>query len=305
MQFDILKKSTCAGIVLYNPNILKLKKNIDSLLDQVDKIICIDNASNNSDAINTLLMSYQNIVLIKNQSNAGIAFALNQVFNYANINGYDWYLTMDQDSLCSETMISEYAKHMPLDVDLAVVSPYILNNCKITLDEYKKIELPNLQEIVEPIDCITSGTLNKVSAVKKIGGYNSNLFIDCVDVNYNLQLMLLHQKIYRINTTYMFQEMGEANPVRVIQLLYNITGKNVFRKLRYTPVYSDLRLYYIARNSKYIYYKYGNLAGKRMKPNWLKYQFAYYLLTYPINRNRISMIKSIRKGQRDSNGFEK
>ena len=57
MITEELKKKTCCGIVLYNPEIEKLRKNINALSHQVDKIICIDNYSTNQKEILTLLKS--------------------------------------------------------------------------------------------------------------------------------------------------------------------------------------------------------------------------------------------------------
>ena len=303
IRYDELKSSTCAGIVLYNPDIKKLKRNIDSLVSQVNHIVCIDNASVNRNDIYQLLSTYSNVSIITNEKNKGIAYALNQVLRFADQNGYKWYISMDQDSCCSETLVREYANNMPDKDNVAILSPYVLNNGKISLEEYRNNTLPLIEEINDPIDCITSGSLNSVSVAKKIKGYNNKLFIDCVDVDFNIRAMLLHHKIYRINAAYMIQEMGVAKEVRFIQTLYRVTGKNVFRRLRFTPVYSDYRLYFISRNSAYIYGKYGKLAGKRMAPLWMKMQYLYYFLTYPLKRNRLLMLKAILKGYKDCKGM--
>ena len=37
----------CAGVVLFNPEITLLKKNVDSLATQVDRILLYNNGSNN------------------------------------------------------------------------------------------------------------------------------------------------------------------------------------------------------------------------------------------------------------------
>lgn len=304
MEKKTLQHSTCVGIVLYNPKTDKLKRNIDSLYKQADRVILIDNASGNIWEVEKVISSYPNIVLIKNGKNMGIAYALNQILDYADKNGYKWYISMDQDSCCADNLLEEYARNMPEGVKVAILSPYILNNRKITLEEYRNLNMPNIEEITQPIDCITSGALNNVALAKRISGYDSQLFIDCVDVDFNIRLMLMHYKIYRINTTYMFQEMGDAKEVKPIQLLYKLTHKNVFKRLRYTPVYSDFRLYYISRNSRFIYYKYGKLAGKRMTPRWMRGQYMYYIITYPIEHNRLSMLKAICRGKRDVKGMK-
>lgn len=303
MKYEELKKITCAGIVLYNPEIDKLQKNIDALYEQVDSLVLVDNSSKNLNEVKKVLSAYSRIIYIENTSNLGIAEALNQILQYAEEQGYEWYLSMDQDSVCSKTIIKTYAEFIEKD-DLAVLCPYVLNNNKITLSEYKKLELKATEYITQPIDCITSGSLNKVAAAKKIGGYNSELFIDCVDVDFNLRLSLLNYKILRVNSTYMVQSMGEARSVGAFQVLYKMTGKNVFKRLRYTPVYSDNRLYYIARNSRYIREKYGKLAGKRMSAMWMMEQFIYYMLTYPLSHSRITMLRAIRKGSADSRALK-
>ena len=304
MNYEELKLATCAGIVTYNPEINKLRQNIESLYKQVDKLVLIDNASSNIEDIERLVDDYPNVSVEKNKKNKGIAYALNQILKFADKNGYEWYVSMDQDSCCAENLVEEYAKNMPRGEKIAVLSPYVLNNSKVTLEEYRQMKLTPVEEIAQPIDCITSGALNSVVAAKKIKGYNSQLFIDCVDVDFNLRLMLMHYKIFRINKAYMLQEMGEAKEVKLIQLLYKLTRKNIFRRLRYTPVYSDIRLYYISRNSRYMYRKYGKLAGKRMTPVWMRGQYLYYFLTFPFSHNRISMLKAINKGKKDSKGMK-
>lgn len=301
MITEELKKKTCCGIVLYNPEIEKLRKNINALSHQVDKIICIDNYSTNQKEILTLLKSFDlHIQYIHNEKNLGIAKALNQILDFAYNNGYEWYLTMDQDSVCSETLIEEYSKLVDLSDDIAVLSPFVLNNNKILFDEYVKLNLPEYEVINDPIGCITSAALNNTEKAKKIGGYMDELFIDCVDVEFNIRLLQSEFKIIRVNSAYMFQSMGEGYKVPLIIFLYKITKKNCFKHLQVTPVYSDIRLYYISRNSKYLWEKYGDLAGKRMTRNWIRGQFIYYFLTYPMTRNRVKMIKAIKKGKRDS-----
>ena len=58
-----------AGITLFNPDIELLKENIDSIKEQVNLIILIDNASRNINHIESILTNYCDIVLIKNDKN--------------------------------------------------------------------------------------------------------------------------------------------------------------------------------------------------------------------------------------------
>lgn len=299
------KEDICGGIVTYNPEIEAFKDNVQNIAKQVNELVVIDNCSKNVGEIESLVNSLPNVILVKNDKNYGIARALNQILEYADEKKYLWYLTMDQDSICCEDLIGKYiVADMTNRDDVAVLCPYVLNNNKITLDDYKKLQIPNLEEVKQPIDCITSGSLNSVVAAKKIGGYNDALFIDCVDVEFNIRLLQAGYKILRINSAYMLQSMGVAKYVPMMGLLYKMTKKTAFKKLSYTPVYNNIRLYYIARNSKYVFQRYGEKAGKRMTPSWMRKQFIYYMITYPYNRNRIQMLKSINQGIKDASKME-
>ena len=108
----------CAGIVLYNPSIDRLEANILSILDQVNSIYLVDHGSKNVSEIEKFLKSFNSkkIVFEHNLENKGIAYALNQILFFANSNEYDWFLTLDQDSVCSPCLIEEYLKHVDHNV---------------------------------------------------------------------------------------------------------------------------------------------------------------------------------------------
>ena len=102
-----------AGITLFNPDIPVLKKNIASLQGQVDQLILIDNGSSDGDMLRQeLQQDFGDVYMIRNDKNAGIATALNQIFGYAKQEGYDWVLTVDQDSCCPTDLIAKYENYM-------------------------------------------------------------------------------------------------------------------------------------------------------------------------------------------------
>ena len=301
-----LKRRVLCGIVLYNPDIKALIKNISALYSQVDKIVLIDN---NSDNINDIRYQVDKLFdkaeFVLNPSNNGIAAALNQIMKKAYSEKYEWFLTMDQDSICDSELIKSYDQAMKTYPNAAVYCPFILNNNKVTYDEYKMMKLSDISDVNDPIDCITSGSLVKTNVAVKIGGYTEKLFIDCVDVDFNIRLQQSGYHIIRANRTYMFQSMGKGLEVPWMKTLYKITKNEIFKHLAVTPVYNNKRLFFIARNSKYIRQKYGSAAGKRMTKRWMAAQFIYYSLTYPLSRNRILMWANIRDGYKASKGLLK
>ena len=53
------------GIVTYNPDIEKLKKNISRIAGQVCKLVIADNGSKNIEDIKNLVLMYQCIMTLK------------------------------------------------------------------------------------------------------------------------------------------------------------------------------------------------------------------------------------------------
>lgn len=96
------------GIVTYNPDIEKLKKNISRIAGQVCKLVIADNGSKNIEDIKRLAAAFENVSVILNYENFGIARALNQIMKWSSNNGGDWTITLDQDSECSDCIIDLY-----------------------------------------------------------------------------------------------------------------------------------------------------------------------------------------------------
>ena len=98
-----------AGIVLFNPNIDRLKENIDAIYEQVSSIVLFNNGSNNLIEINNVISHYERIIFLNSKINKGIAFALKSIMDLAIKEEYDWVLTLDQDSVCMSGLINAYS----------------------------------------------------------------------------------------------------------------------------------------------------------------------------------------------------
>ena len=70
-----------AGIVLFNPEINRLKENITHILGQVNQLILVDNGSNNKEEIRSEIQNFDTdkIIYIDLHKNIGIAAALNVI----------------------------------------------------------------------------------------------------------------------------------------------------------------------------------------------------------------------------------
>lgn len=223
-----------AGIVLYNPELKRLMQNINAILPQVDKVICIDNGSKNLKDLKEKLPI--KIDVIENVKNEGIAFALNQIAEYAYCYGYDWFLTLDQDSVCMKNLIENYKKYIH-------ISSIGLLACSIkdrNFDDTAK----KINTISEVDECITSASLCKTEAIINVGCFDSEMFIDSVDFDICMNLREHGYKICKIGYVGLLHEVGH--------------GKNVsfLWKKRVVYNHSALRNYYMARNRFYMLRKY-------------------------------------------------
>lgn len=220
-----------AGIVLYNPNIKRLIKNINMIAPQVQKVILFDNHSKNINAIKKNIKFSKKITLIKSKKNKGIAYALNEIASYASKHKYFWLLTLDQDSVVKRNLIKEYCNYMNLSNVGQLCCNYVdkksLLNIKSTHDSFnvKKVDF-----------CITSGSLLNLDAFVKIGGFNNTLFIDSVDIDICYRLRLNGYNIYKIDYVGFEHELGDLKE-------YSFLGKKI-------SVYnhSPIRHYYMMRN---------------------------------------------------------
>lgn len=223
-----------AGIVLYNPELCRLRDNIAAITPQVDKIVCVDNGSKNLGEIKEILSS--NIELIENHENLGIAAALNIIMNYAHKNNYEWFITLDQDSVCMPGLIENYYQYVNLEN--AAILTCTIQDRNFSL---KGKEISGIEEIDE---CITSASFCNTAALLDVGGFDEKMFIDSVDFDVCMNLRTHGYKVYKTDFVGLLHEVGN--------------GKDVYFlwKKRVAYNHSDLRNYYMARNHVYMAKKY-------------------------------------------------
>jgi len=113
-----------AIIITYNPDIIRLQRNIDSIIYQVETVLLIDNGSNNVLDLKKLI-HLLNCKIIINSQNLGIASALSQGLEYAKNNNFKYLLTLDQDSISTDGMVKELLKGFNMNKNVAIVGPEI------------------------------------------------------------------------------------------------------------------------------------------------------------------------------------
>lgn len=172
------------GVVLFNPNIKRLEKNISSLLKQSSLVLLVDNGSENIDLVKNIYCKNKKIFIIELNQNKGIATALNVIMNFFADHNYDWVLTFDQDSLPPENLLESYIPYLSVD-HVGIISPVIWD-----LSENFEDTVHGNSNYDDIKNCITSGSLTKVSVWKTVGEYDDSMFIDLVDFDFCQRVIL-------------------------------------------------------------------------------------------------------------------
>lgn len=272
-----------AGITLYEPDVHRLLENIEAVLPQVDKLICVDNGSKNINEIKDRIQwKYPEVEIHENGANLGVARALNQMFEYAEENAYDWVLTLDQDSVCPSNLIEEYKKYIDLR-DVGVLSPKMVDR-----NFEKEIITEKPYDYIDK--CITSASLTSVDTWKKVGGFWEYLFIDFVDHDFCAKCAKERIKIIRVNRVELLHELGNGEH-------HTFLGRRI-TALNHSP----FRKYYMVRNWLIYMHVHREVIDYRKMRN--SYRF-FYLKTFLFEKQKLQKLVQMLKGRRDGKQYIK
>lgn len=267
----------CAGIVTYNPDIDKLMMNFYAIKPQVDAVVIVDNGSSNIHELRNVFHSKEKVFLIENCKNEGIAKGLNQIFSWAKSHGFSWVLTLDQDTVCSDSFLNAYMPYINMD-KIGIICPKVI---------YEGTEL--VQEAngeYSFIDaCMTSGSLTSVTSWNVCDGFDEWMFIDLVDNDFCMRLKMNDYKILRINAAVMSHQVGNQETIEL-----------PFGKKIVIFNHSPFRNYYYVRNSIYYIRKYRTFSNIVRLIAVLLYWESKKIF---FERNKIRTIYSMLQGLKD------
>lgn len=238
------KNKIIAGIVLYNPDINRLTENLRAICPQVDNVLLIENGSKTTNYLSSINRTFSNLVIIKNDKNYGIAYALNQILAYAYTNGCKWALTLDQDSVVAPNMINVYE-------NVASDNVGIIGCCIEDRNFHDNVPdgLNNKETEVDWV--ISSASFTNVKAWKEVGGFDTNMFIDWVDWDICKAMKNAGYSIIKTYKTKLTHELANNAFLAI-----------VFRKWRLILNRPAFRYYYVYRNRIYMARKYHDISMK-------------------------------------------
>ena len=227
-----MKKKIGVCVVIYNPD-EKVISNMMSYITLFDDCIVVDNSDNSNNSIISTIKNIKNITYISMGTNSGIAKALNTGLNILCDKSYDYALTMDQDS------------SFPIEYYTAIykcIEQYEKEYSIIGLNfNYHNLDKNN--EVCEVPYWLTSGNFVNLKDYKLVGGFENDLFIDYVDIEFGYKLFKANKKICYLKNYSLKHKIG--NPIEI----------NLGFKKYYSMNHSPIRYYYRYRNSYYLYKK--------------------------------------------------
>lgn len=271
--------------ILYNPTDGVIE-NVKTYLPFVDKLILFDDSPvNNYDMFADLTKEDYVEYLWNGGENKGIGLPINEVVRYLPADKSSWLITFDQDSqILPETIIKmrEYVESGAYDETVGVVAPLARNLLKNIFSDESFKKLPYLtykQEVMQ------SGAMHRLDILHAVGGYDNELFIDQVDLEYCARCRINGYKIVQLNRALMIHQTEDEN-----HAIYS-AGKKIL-----VDKYSPERFYYQIRNQLYLGHKYAKIDPIYSEECLRSYDILKNLLKYESEREeKLKLIKKPKK----------
>lgn len=138
--------------------------------------------------------------------NAGLASAYNRALCLAETEGFDWLLTLDQDTALPASFmksLSEAARKVEPEPSVAAILPIIVEGDKVLsphrlyFDSFVRRFPREFSGVTrEEVNAINSAATLRVSTVREVGGYNPLFWLDRSDTYLFHRLHLAGKKVY-------------------------------------------------------------------------------------------------------------
>ncbi len=256
----------CGVVVTYNPDDDVLE-NLRVVVAECGHVIVVDNAS--PPDWQARLAAIPGVECCFLPENRGVAAALNIGAQRAVAAGCHWIVTFDQDSKPEDGMGAALLAARQRHSRAAVIGPRIVEKTLVSGGYRWLRRHPLCGCLFQRVECqgddlpevtmvITSGAMLDLATWKAVGGFDEDLFIDYVDIDYCLRVDRLGRAIAVARAATLQHRLGDRR-------LRYLLGKE------FRPMYhSALRHYYIARNRMRVWRRHA-----RAVPHWALFDLCF------------------------------
>tara|TARA_R110001583_G_scaffold107898_1_gene256604 strand:- start:14415 stop:15257 length:843 start_codon:yes stop_codon:yes gene_type:complete len=225
----IKKTDICAVITTFQPN-ESLMANLLKINQQVGCIIVVDDTGTILSE-NIYINEIPNLIYINNERNRGIAFSLNSGVQKAIEAGFQWVLTLDDDTVIDD----DYLKQISLFYAKTEIDRIGLVSCSREGQHINDVQIKR--------NLITSGCIFNTKVFLESGGFKEEMFIDLVDFDFCTRVRSSGYNLIQLPFIGMQHKVGNSK-------VKSILGLSII-------VYHHLpfRLYYQVRNP-FLFFKY-------------------------------------------------
>lgn len=221
----------CGLVVTWQPDDAVVAR-LERLLDQVDRMVVIDNGSTTPAA--SRIAQWAATVgarYIRNERNLGLARPFNDGARIALDEGCDWLWIVDQDTTVSDTLVTDLlaarAAH-PKPAKVALIGPMTTGQ---TNDRRCADRLWARRRLV-----ISSGSLLSLAAWQDVGPFREDYFVDMVETEYGLRLGTRGYRVILACRAKMDHRIGHPTTHRFLGQAISTSNHSAWRR------------YYITRN---------------------------------------------------------
>jgi len=278
---NIYPQQIAVVFVTFNPD-SHFSQNVKALASQVAAVVIIDNNSAPEQFEFVKNAKLNNVEIIRNKENEGIAKALNQGASWALQKKYSWVLLMDQDSLASDDMVIQMIKAYEEALQKNNAPALIGVNFVYTINGKAAFTLEHRGEsFFKTVGVQTSGSLLSLNMYESTGPFREDFFIDYVDTEYCLRLKNKGHHAIIACKAFMRHGLGTKGASAL------------------TANYSPLRRYYRMRNELVTMREY-----LFKNPWWVSrhalYMLYEYGLVFATENNRKKKLRAMVKGTHDA-----
>ncbi len=255
-----MQQTSVAAVIVSYRSDERLFRGLEALAPQVGRIIVVDNDS--GDHLRAKLKTVadageDNVRLILNDDNVGLAAAQNQGIRIALEDGADWILLLDDDSIPDagmvEALLAAHADHSAPE-RIGLIAPR-LHDEEGTLKarayvsrhafDFRPVRFGPGDVLDNVAFAIASGSLVKAEVFREIGLMREDFFVDYIDFEFAFRMKRFGWALVAVGDAGLEHRLGEFEQKRLLGRDFRFNSHSGFRR------------YYIYRNRMRVWRAHG------------------------------------------------